>query len=171
VEILETRYPMVHEALALNEGSAGPGRNRGGFGYARQFSVASEYMRMSCFIEKEKQQPWGLFGGKPGRNSAILVARAGEDEFRTFPEAFGVACNGKFSDVYLERGDRVRIVTSGGGGYGDPLERDVALVAEDVRQSFISVADATEQYGVVVDEDGRVNEDATRRRREDMRAE
>ena len=81
----------------------------------------SEEMRVSCFIEKEKIRPWGLFGGEPGKNSAIMVSQDGGETFRTLTEAFGVACNGKFSDVYLARGDSIRIVTSGGGGYGHRL--------------------------------------------------
>jgi N-methylhydantoinase B/oxoprolinase/acetone carboxylase alpha subunit len=161
VEILETRYPMLHEALAIHEGSAGPGRNRGGFGYARQFRVESDYMRVSCFIEKEENAPWGLFGGKPGRNSAILVRRAGDTEWHTFTETFNVACNGKFSDVYLERGDAIRIVTSGGGGYGDPLERDAERIQEDVRQGFMSRAQAEDDYSVVLAGDGSLDEAAT----------
>lgn len=170
VEILETRYPMLHEALAINEGSAGPGRNRGGFGYARQFRVLSDYMRVSCFIEKETVRPWGLFGGGPGRNSGMLVARAGEDEFRTFSEVFGVACNGKFSDVYLERGDRIRIITSGGGGYGDPLERDLERIAEDVRQGFMTAEQAETDYGVVFRADRlTIDEAATAGRRRDLK--
>jgi 5-oxoprolinase (ATP-hydrolysing)/N-methylhydantoinase B len=76
----------------------------------------SEEMRVSCFIEKEDIRPWGLFGGEPGRNSGIKVSQDGGETFKTMTEGFGVACNGKFSDVYLARGDSIRITTSGGGG-------------------------------------------------------
>ena len=169
IEILETRYPMLHEALALHEGSGGAGRNRGGLGYARQFRVESEYMRVSCFLEKEENRPWGLFGGQPGHNSAMLVRRAGEEPWQTFTEAFGVACNGKFSDVYLQRGDSVRVVTSGGGGYGDPLERDLERIAEDVRQSFMSSEQAHEEYGALVRDDGTIDEAATLTERSDRK--
>ena len=170
VEILETRYPILYEALAIHEGSAGAGKNRGGFGYYRQLQVLSEYLRVSCFIEKEKHRPWGLFGGKPGKNSAMLVRREADSEWGTFTGLFGVACNGKFSDVYLRKGDRVRIVTSGGGGYGDPLERDLERIAEDVLQGFISASQAAEEYGVVYLADGvTIDEQATARRRREMK--
>jgi N-methylhydantoinase B len=149
IEILESRYPILHEALAIHEGSAGAGRNRGGFGYYRQIRVESEELRASCFIEKEKIRPWGLFGGGPGKNSAVLVSPRESKRFRTFSDTFGVACNGKFSDVYLKRGDSIRIVTSGGGGYGDPLERDFDRITEDVRQGLIPRAQASEEYSVV----------------------
>ena len=170
VEILETRYPILHEALAIHEGSAGAGRNRGGFGYYRQFRVLGDYLRVSCFIEKEKTRPWGLFDGEPGKTAAMLVQRSDDEDWTTFTEAFGVACNGKFSDVRLGAGDRIRTVTSGGGGYGDPLERETDRVAVDVRQGFIGPALAAEEYGVVCDDAGTVDEAATARLRAEMRA-
>jgi N-methylhydantoinase B len=170
IEILETRYPILHEALAIHEGSAGAGRNRGGFGYYRQIRVESEELRASCFIEKEKIRPWGLFGGKPGKNAAVLVSTDGGRRFRTFGDAFGVACNGKFSDVYLKKGDSIRIVTSGGGGYGKPLARDFERIEEDVRQGLIPRRQAEEDYDVVFKR-GRaeVNVEATERLRKGLR--
>jgi N-methylhydantoinase B len=163
VEILETRYPLLHEGLVIHEGSAGAGRNRGGFGYYRQVRVACDELRVSCFIEKQQQRPWGLFGGQRGHNSAMLVARAGSDDFQTFGQAFGVACDGKFSDVYLQRDDRIRIVTSGGGGYGDPLERDFDAIEHDVRQGFISAEQAAADYSVVfTDGAGEIDQQATK---------
>ena len=101
----------------------------------------------------------------------MLVQRSTDDEWTTFTEAFGVACNGKFSDVRLAAGDRIRTVTSGGGGYGDPLDRETDRVATDVRQGFISPALAGEEYGVVCSDDGTVDEAATDRLRGEMRAE
>jgi N-methylhydantoinase B len=149
IEILESRYPILHEALAIHEGSAGAGRNRGGFGYYRQLRVESEELRASCFIEKEKIRPWGLFGGEPGKNSAVLVSTDGGKRFRTFGKVFGVACNGKFSDVYLKKGDSIRIVTSGGGGYGPPRDRDHERIEQDVLQGYIPRRQAQEEYSVV----------------------
>ena len=170
VEILETRYPMLHEALEIAEGSAGAGRNRGGLGYARQFRVLSEYMRISCFIEKQHQRPWGLFDGEPGKNSQMLVEHGTSGAWQTFPEAFGVACTGKFSDVYLDQGDRVRVVTSGGGGYGDPLERDLDRIADDIAQGFIPVVQVAEEYGVVfLDDDATIDHNATERLRAQLK--
>lgn len=153
IEVLETRYPIVHEALALFEGSAGAGQHRGGFGYAREFRVEADELRISCFLEKVELEPWGLFGGAPGRRAAVLVSRDG-GPLQTFREAFGVACNGKFSDVYLRRGDVVRIVTSGGGGYGDPRRRRFEEIEVDVREGLVSRADAEADYDVVFDADG-----------------
>jgi N-methylhydantoinase B len=166
IEILETRYPIVHEALALNEGSGGAGKNRGGLGYSRQIRIVAPEVRASGFIEKERIAPWGLFGGRAGKRSAILVRAAGSDAFETFGERFGTRCNGKFSDVYLHEGDVVRLATSGGGGYGDPLERDFARIEEDVRQGFISRAQVEAEYAVVFRPDGAtIDPEATERYR------
>lgn len=164
VEILETRYPIVHEALALHEGSGGAGKNRGGLGYYRQIRIAAPEVRASAFIEKEKIAPWGLFGGQEGKRSAILVRRCGSERFETFHEAFQTRCNGKFSDVYLQEGDVVRLVTSGGGGYGDPLERELSRIEDDVLQGFISKEQAEKEYQVVFkDAPVEVDRDATAR--------
>ena len=79
---------MLHQALELYEGSAGAGEHRGGFGYAREFRVVADEMRMSCFLEKVELSPWGLFGGKQGKRSAVLVSRGGGD-FETFVKRSG----------------------------------------------------------------------------------
>jgi N-methylhydantoinase B len=148
VEILETRYPILHEALALNEGSGGAGRNRGGLGYYRQLRIIAPEVRASGFIEKEKIAPWGLFGGQEGKRSSILVKQVGSSVFKNFHEAYQTRCNGKFSDIYLHDGDVLRLTTSGGGGYGDPLERDFERIEEDVLQGFISRPQAEAEYTV-----------------------
>ena len=98
----------------------------------------------------------------------MLVQTNGGD-FRTVKEAFGVACNGKFSDIYLKRGDSIRIVTSGGGGYGDPFERDLERIEKDVRQGLISREQAEQEYGVVfADGTATIDASATERRRAEL---
>lgn len=154
VEILETRFPIVHEGFGLQVGSAGPGRYRGGLGCYRDFRVECEEMTLSCFNEHENIAPWGLFGGGAAGNSAALVRRAGESEFVRFSDAFGVPCNGKFSDVHLVKGDVVRLVTAGGGGYGDPLQRPFEEIEEDLRRGIVGPEDARDQYLVAVAPDG-----------------
>ena len=170
IEVLETRYPLVHEQFALHEGSGGAGRNRGGLGCIRQIRVSCDEMRASAFIEKETIQPWGLFGGQPGKNSAILVRRQGQDDFITFTEAYHTACNGKFSDILLHDGETLKLVTSGGGGYGDPLDRDFERIAEDVRQGFVSREQVERDYTVVLKPDtSEVDVERTRALRESRR--
>lgn len=169
VEVLETRYPIRHQALAIRENSAGIGKNRGGWGYCREWRIECDELEISMFMERERIRPRGLFGGHDGPTSAILVSRDGGETFETPTEAFGVTCNAKFSGVRLKRGDIIRVMIPGGGGYGPPLERDLERIEEDLRQGYISVEDAERDYGVVVAADGvRVDRDATGVRRAEL---
>lgn len=154
VEVLETRYPIRHQSLAIWENSAGIGRNRGGWGYWREWRIECDELEVSMFMERERIAPRGLFGGHEGPTSSILVSRDRGETFRTFGEEFGVACNAKFSGITLGRGDIIRVMIPGGGGYGSPLEREFERIEEDLRQGYISVADAERDYGVVVSADG-----------------
>jgi 5-oxoprolinase (ATP-hydrolysing)/N-methylhydantoinase B len=101
-------------------------------------------------MDRHETNAWGLFGGKSGRSGSLHVMRAGETEWRTFREAFGTTSPNKFADIQLHRGDRVKIVSPGGGGYGAPLERDPELVAEDVREGLYSDAIARDVYRVAL---------------------
>lgn len=165
VEILETRYPILHEAFQIAEGSAGAGRNRGGFGTMRQFRVECDELRVSAFVERVKIQPHGVFGGKAGGSADIQIARK-DNKFRTPREAVGVTCDGKFSDVYLYRGDRVRSYCAGGAGYGSPLDRELDKIEEDVRSGLIPRSEAEEEYSVVFGHEGmQIDREATEKRR------
>jgi N-methylhydantoinase B len=102
-------------------------------------------------MDRVKAGAWGLFGGDPGRPAAILVRRAGETAFRTFPESFGTRSASKFAGIVLRRGDSVLIDSAGGGGYGPPGEREPELVLADVRAGLVSPAAARDRYGVEPD--------------------
>ena len=78
------------------------------------------------------------------------MKRVGDDQFRTFVEAYNTVSPTKFTNVLLKRGDIVRYVTPGGGGYGDPLRRDPQAVLADVRNGWVSVGAAQREYGVIV---------------------
>jgi 5-oxoprolinase (ATP-hydrolysing)/N-methylhydantoinase B len=172
VEILESRYPIVHEVFKISDGSAGAGRYRGGFGTMRQFRVECDELRVSAFVERVKIHPSGLFGGKEATTAGIEIARK-DATFQSACDAAGVACPGKFSDVYLYKGDRIRNYCSGGGGYGSPLERELELIEADVRSGFIERSQAEEDYGVqlVSTADGlRIDPVASQRRRAELKA-
>ena len=89
---------------------------------------------------------WGLDGGEKGGPAAILVKRNGES-LQTFTEAYGTTSASKFTNIRLLPGDQVIIESPGGGGFGDPAERDPERVREDVDQGFVSEARAREAYG------------------------
>jgi N-methylhydantoinase B/oxoprolinase/acetone carboxylase alpha subunit len=89
---------------------------------------------------------WGLAGGGTGGPAAIKARRKGDREFRTFSEVFGTVSPSKFTNILLEEGDEVLIDSAGGGGYGDPSERDRGRVERDLFEGFVSPARARELY-------------------------
>ena len=121
--------------------------------------------------DRARRAPWGLWGGGEGSTTRIELQRPGDPGFRSFQEHYGLVSPSKFTNVRLGPGDRVRLVSPSGGGYGDPLERDPALVAADVRERFVSVASAERLYGVVLTAQGEVDEPATTVLRDRLRAE
>jgi N-methylhydantoinase B len=165
VEVLESRFPWLHESYRLNIDGGGPGRTRGGLGITRTMMVEADEIVVSALADRSRIAPWGLFGGGAGERTALLVRRAGERRFEPFSSAFAVASDTKFSNVRLRRGDTVSLRSPSGGGYGPPRERPVAAVLGDVQAGFVSREAARASYGVVIDEEGRVDEVATRRER------
>jgi N-methylhydantoinase B len=151
VEIFETRYPLRVLEYSLIDDSGGPGRMRGGLGTRRVLRVEpGAEVTVNALFDRTKPGfgAYGLDGGHKGNQAAILVKRAGDDAFRTFSEVFGTVSPSKFTNIVLTEGDEVLIASPGGGGYGDPRERDRARVAEDVEQGFVSASAAREIYGV-----------------------
>ncbi len=171
VEIFETRWPWVHEALRLNSDTGGAGRHRGGLGIERVMQVEADVITVSALADRAKRAPWGLWGGGEGSTTRIELQRPGELQFRSFQEHYGLVSPSKFANVRLHKGDKVRLVSPSGGGYGDPLERDPADVAADVREGFVSAASAKRLYGVVIDVAGLVDVPTTERLRASMRSE
>jgi N-methylhydantoinase B/oxoprolinase/acetone carboxylase alpha subunit len=169
VEIFETRYPWVHAEYSLNADSGGPGKHRGGLGIRRVMAVTGDVMTVTALAERMKRRPWGLFGGKEGSLTKLEVKRTTDDDYKSFQEVFRTVSPSKFTNIRLQRGDKVRITSPSGGGYGDPLERDPELVARDVREGFVSPKSALTQYGVVLDESGQPDSIATEQQRKGMR--
>jgi len=162
VEIFETRWPWIHERYGLDEDSAGAGEHRGGLGVERIMEVAAGTITVSALADRALRAPWGLFGGEEGSTTRIELQRPGEPGFRSFQEHYHLPSPSKFANVRLEPGDKVRLVSPSGGGYGDPFRRDPALVAADVLEGLVSRATAERSYGVVLDVDGAVDANATR---------
>lgn len=147
VEVFETRYPCFRiEAYRLLEDSGGPGQYRGGLGGERIFEVTDD-VTVGALLNRMLTSPWGVLGGLDGAVGGLWVKRKGTDSWQTFVEAFGTLSPSKFSGVALHAGDAVRIRMPGGGGYGDPLQRDSELIARDLREGFVSEEAAREVYG------------------------
>ena len=142
VEVLESENPVRIEAYGFLPDTEGPGRHRGALGIVRQYRLLADKATVQLRSDRQRVQPWGLFGGKacaPPR----LVRNPGPAE-EVLPSKF-VRTMGK--------GDVLRAELAGGGGYGDPLERDTEAVLDDVRQGKVTVGHALAAYGVVIDED------------------
>jgi N-methylhydantoinase B len=156
VELIEADQPLRVERYGLVPDSGGAGRRRGGLAYVREYALLAEQATLTIRTDRRDHPPYGLDGGDAGAPSTnIVVSNGNTRELPTMPmEAYT-----------LVRGDRYTHVAAGGGGFGDPLQRDPAAVLEDVLDGKVSVAAARERYGVVVT-DGGVDDAATRALRE-----
>jgi N-methylhydantoinase B len=157
VEAIEQKYPLRVESCALRVGSGGPGRWRGGLGLVREVRVLAPDAQLSVLAEKGVLPPYGVCGGGAGAPNRFHVRR-GDATIEPSP------LPGKVSGFPLVVGDVVIMETSGGGGYGDPLDRDPANVARDVAEGTVGRAIAEVAYGVVFDGEA-VDVAATRARR------
>jgi len=142
-EFAETRFPVIIEKLALATDSGGPGRRRGGQGYDKHIRL----LRDAHFVSTADRGSLGCYGVAGGM--AGLPYQASVD---------GAALPGMNDDVFLPAGTLLRLRTTGGGGWGDPFQREPALVARDVLQGRVSRESAARDYGVVVGADGVVAE-------------
>ena len=148
MEVWESRYPVRFEKYEMLTNSAGAGKYRGGLGVCRQMRHLTDTLVSAC-ADRHLIPPWGLDGGREGMPNGFAVIRDGE--VSDFPTLCGTLSPAKFSLVPLEADDVVEITVAGGGGYGDPLERDASLVERDVLHGYVSVQAAREEYGVWID--------------------
>jgi N-methylhydantoinase B len=151
-EQLESKYPVLVERYSLRQDSAGAGRNRGGLGAEMVVQALSPFA-VTTRIDRVHCKPWGLHGGKDAMGNGIGIRRKGEWD-TDMP-------NAKIFGVRLKAGDAYLMQSGGGGGFGNPLERDPERVAHDVREGYVSRDAAHRDYGVIVTDDGRLSETAT----------
>ncbi|HEX2317005.1 MAG TPA: hydantoinase B/oxoprolinase family protein [Thermomonospora sp.] len=146
VEFAESRWPFVVERLGLAVDSGGPGERRGGLGYDKHIRMLRDAHFMSI-ADRSLLACWGVNGGRAGRPFRVEI------DGRELP--------GLVDDEPVRAGQVIRIRTTGGGGWGDPLRRDPLAVARDVRDGKVSPGGARDDYGVVLTGDGHVDEAAT----------
>ena len=125
VEIMEQTYPILYRRYALREGSGGAGEHRGGFGLEYEIELLRGTARASFVMDHGRTGPQGVLGGQDGAVNQVEITSGGQ--------TFVPPHLSKAQDIALQPGDRVRVRTPGGGGFGDPARRDRDLVAEDVR--------------------------------------
>jgi 5-oxoprolinase (ATP-hydrolysing)/N-methylhydantoinase B len=149
-EVFETRFPLRVEDCRLVEDSGGPGRFRGGLGYCRTLLADQVEITGSQCSDRHEVQPFALFGGMPGGNGATLIQKAGSDDWLTVKELYGKVSSSKYANARFMPGDRIRLTAPGGGGYGDPRERDREMIEEDLREGYVSPDSAARNYGYEV---------------------
>ena len=161
-EFTESRFPFLVERLGLAVDSGGAGRYRGGLGYEKHIRMLSDAHFMSI-ADRSILACWGVKGGKAGQPFQVTVDPGGPAEREV--DALADA-------EPIRAGEVIRIRTTGGGGWGDPLDREVAEVVRDVEWGKVSVEGAGRDYGVVLTYDGTlatVDSAATEHRRSGLR--
>jgi N-methylhydantoinase B len=150
LEILESLYPIRFTQWALRPDSGGPGKHRGGLGAIYEIAPLSDGDTDVFLLgERGKFPPFGVNGGKPAAlNRFIYRDDRGEHQLPLVT---------KTTDVKITRDGIIRLESPGGGGFGEPFERDAALVARDVQLGYVSAESARGNYGVALDIDGGVD--------------
>ena len=161
VEILESLYPVMFTQWALRPDSGGAGNHRGGLGAIYEVeALADDGADIFLIGERGKYPPFGVNGGKSAALNRFIYET---DEGEVAPPFVS-----KVTDVKIRRGQKVRLETPGGGGFGNPATRDVARVAQDVRLGYVSREAALREYKVVLRADGSLDAEATARARADI---
>jgi N-methylhydantoinase B len=141
IEVAETRYGIVVDQFALDPTEAGAGRHRGGRGCIRDYRAAVDGLTITATFGRHKFVPWGADGGHDGSRNAVHILYEDGREVVV----------GKTARTLLKKGEVARLVTGTGGGWGDPRERSVEDVVEDVIDGYVTLEQAERDYGVVVD--------------------
>jgi N-methylhydantoinase B len=160
VEVQESTIPILVEESALDIDSAGAGLHRGGLGYRRTFRLLSASASMQINVDRHECLPWGLNGGLPGQPNRAYIQKDG---------GAGWELVLKRDDIRLSSDARVRLFGGGGGGWGDPLDREASRVVADIRDGYVSADAARRDYGVVIDAAGDSIDSATESERARMR--
>ena len=159
-EFIESYFPLRIETYATIPDSGGAGLHRGGNG----LTVAYRFLAdgdIGIHDDRWLTYPWGVLGGEPGQRSTKRLLRVDGSE-----EWLGAKSEG----IKVKKGDLLYFNTWGGGGWGDPCERDPELVRRDIARRLVTVEGAR-RYGVVIGDDGSVDAAATTALREQLRAE
>lgn len=165
-EFIEQRYPVIVDRVGLWADAGGPGQFRGGMGYMKDLRILVDGFLLTD-VERTAFAPFGLNGGMAGMPGAVKVNPGTPEEKHI-----------QFSHeaIPVQAGDRIRILTGGGGGWGDPLKRDTEAVRLDVARRLVSRQSGEQNYGVALEEVEdqtrvyEVIEEATKERRAEIEA-
>jgi N-methylhydantoinase B len=157
VEVYENKYPIMIREYGIRPDTGGPGRYRGGCGIYRLYEMEAP-ASLFLWFERSVTPAWGLFGGHDAVGPDVVANPGRKDERHML----------KVNSLPMKAGDVVKHYTGGGGGYGNPWERDPHLVREDVMDGYVTRQGAERDYGVILKEDLSIDEKATQERRKAM---
>jgi N-methylhydantoinase B len=140
-ETLEARFPLRVTRFGLRPDSAGPGRWRGGLGTIRDYRLLDHDARVMVVTDRKHCPPWGVDGGRDAQHCIALASEANSEP----------APLAKAQSTPVTTGTLISLQAGGGGGYGNPFERDPDRVRSDVIAGYVSVEAAREDYGVALD--------------------
>jgi len=158
-EFLERYFPLRIERYSTEPDSGGAGLHRGGNGIHMTYRFLADGA-IAVHDDRWFVPPWGVNGGRPGLRAKKVLERA---------DGTSEILGNKVEDVPVKEGDLLHYITWGGGGWGDPLERDAAIVGLEIRQGLVT-PEGAKHYGVVADEGGAVDASATDKLRAEIRA-
>lgn len=142
VEVAETRYGVMVDEYSLHTDGAGAGEFRGGSGCVRSYRAMTDGQTLTATFGRHKYLPWGFKGGHDGSRNEFEIVKASGEVAGPF---------GKYARFPLQKGDVVRLITATGGGFGNPLRRPAEQVAVDAKNGYISLHQAKDVYGVILD--------------------
>ena len=160
IESIEQKCPVIVEARELLPDTGGPGKFRGGLGLRLQVKALEEGRWGLPPHRRNTYPPWGLWGGKLGRGGTNWVKTPEDADWKQTP----------IYRLPVTKGTVIRAQTTGGGGWGDPLDRDPERVLLDVLNRYVSRQGARDDYGVVITEGEQIDPKATETLRAKMRA-
>jgi N-methylhydantoinase B len=143
VEVIESRAPMLVERFEIRGDSGGPGAYRGGLGITKVYRTLEDCLAISVMDRVKGAAPRGLQGGGEGRTGKVVYFPGTPDELTTGRRR-----------QQMPAGSRVVQHSHGGGGFGDPFARDAEAVLADVRDGYVSVEGARDDYGVAIERNG-----------------
>lgn len=159
IETNEVQYPHITEFHEFLEDSGGIGKYRGGLGVKYKIKLYDESPELIMFGDGKVNSPYGLYDGGPGSSNKPILNEDTHEEKELPSKGF----------VRAKKGSTYTIYSSGGGGWGNPLERDPEKVRLDVLNGFVSLKSAREDYGVALSEDLQINWEETKVLREKLK--
>ena len=176
IEVIESRLPVMVERAGFRQDSGGAGEYRGGLGSVRDYKFLDSFGALTI-VKKTRAQGWGLAGGKPGpRNLSVLIPNKNNANWKEhFKNDIIIYADNSYlypdkptDEIYcgmfrgqFHKGDMISYLADGGGGYGNPMERPIEKVREDVIDGYVSRHFAEKDYGVILNDVLEIDKKAT----------